>query len=147
MDRFFGERTGLFFECSGIDDDGEKLGGQFSEIFRSVKGFGIEEKRVSGTHRVDPAAVAVADFALKHIDEFHARMVKHRERFGLIGKGNEIRLDGSALADGVAEEFVLMPGPASAALDLEPLSGSNESGVSLLFELPEKGRNGDLKGD
>jgi len=137
--------TGLFFGCSGINDDGEEFRRHFNEILRSVKGFGIEEKRVSWTQLVDFVAMPVTDPALKHIDEFHAGMLEHREHFGFFSESNEIRLDGDALADGVAEKVILVPGPGSAALDLQPLSRSDERSVSLFLELPEKGCNRDLK--
>jgi hypothetical protein len=110
-----------------------------------VKGLGVEEKRVAGTQVINFVAMAVTDFTLEHIDEFHACVMEHRKRFGLFGKSNEIRLDSRAFANGVAEKLILMPDLGASVLDLQPLSGPNESGVSLLFELSKKGRNRDLE--
>ena len=111
-----------------------------------MKGCGIHKKRIPGTQFVDFAAMPVSDYALKHIDEFHAGVLEHGEYFRFFSKSNDIRLDGDASAHGVAEKFILMPGPGPAALDLEPLTRLDESRVSFLLELPEKGCNRDLKG-
>lgn len=94
---------------------------------------------------VNFVAMAVPDPALKHINEFHPCMVEHRKRFGFFGKSDEIRFDGGAFANGVAEKLILMPDLGSSMLDLQPLSSANESGVSLLLELAKKGGNRDLK--
>ncbi len=87
------------------------MAGNSMRFFGPVKGLGVEEKRVAGAQVINLVAMAVTDFTLEHIDEFHAGMVEHRKRFGFFGKSNEIRLNSGAFANGVAEKLILMPRP------------------------------------
>src|SRR5882672_12043519 len=129
----------LLFAFARVADDRQEADRELAQLVRTVGRVGIEEQGIAGAHDVGLVAVAVADLALQHVQEFDAGMLEDREDVRLLRERDEIGLDGDVLAERVAQELILVAGAGAAALDREALPGRHEGGVALLLIATEEG--------
>src|SRR5262245_12273983 len=96
-------------------DGGEQADGKADQSLRAVQDAGVEGQGIAGPQVVDLGAVAVADFALEHVEEGEAVLAGRPNRVGRSGERDYRNLDVHRLVQRVGEQPVGLPRVSPAA--------------------------------
>ena len=131
----------------GVADDGEKADRQADQLFRPMRGVGVEEQGVARLHMMNGVAMAVGHFAFEDVDQLQPRMLEDREDIGIIAQADDIRLHHHRPMRRVAKQFVLVTGAGAAPFDLQPLPAFDEGRVARAFIPAEQRSERHVQGD